>query len=414
MRNLRLREMEPHVYAHTTCALFLRYKSTVDPRPIQELLAELDLPAPKCTGVLLVDDEFEVLAVLEALLDDDWDVYTAQSGRAALEILNSDTPIQLVITDQRMPEMTGVEFLQAVATTHPDLYRMVLTAYSDVDPIVAAINQGKVDQFILKPWDPITIRGLVAEGLSVCERRAAMSSIVATLTERFETQNTQLATLKGAAEKDSARAWLSVLDQIGTRILEDLQIVLTTAQSALPEQLDIQSSARRVRSLVQDLQRISTAQDSSLRTATSPRKLVSDAVRLLIDEDLGDNNAVHVDLEPSVESLFIDPEPMRQALLNLMRNAIHASEADAPIQVRIRRGGEGMIVLEVADRGQGIDIEDLQQAMTPFFSGFSPPGNGLGLTLCRLVAEAHGGRAALLDNDPSGVIAQLWLPEGPS
>jgi len=51
----------------------------VDPRPIQELLTELDLPTPKCAGVPLVDDEFEVLAVLEALLDDDWDVYTAQS-----------------------------------------------------------------------------------------------------------------------------------------------------------------------------------------------------------------------------------------------------------------------------------------------------------------------------------------------
>jgi signal transduction histidine kinase len=386
----------------------------VDPRPIQELLAELDLPTPKCAGVLLVDDEFEVLTVLEALLDDDWDVHTAQSGKAALEILQSDIPIQLVITDQRMPEMTGVEFLQAVATSHADLYRMVLTAYSDVDPIVAAINQGKVDQFILKPWDPITIRSLVAEGLSVCERRAAMGSIVATLTARFETQNTQLASLKGATEKDNARAWLSVLDQMGTRTLEDLQAVLTTAQSALPDQIGIQNSARRIRGLVQDLQRISTAQDSSLRVATSPRKLVSDAVRLLLDEDMGQNNAVHVDLEPSVDSLFIDPEPMRQALLNLMRNAIRASEPDTPIQVRVRRGGEGMIVLEVANRGMGMDLDELQQAMTPFFSGFKPPGNGLGLTLCRLVAEVHGGRLALLDNDPSGVLAQLWLPGNPS
>jgi len=414
MRNPRLGEKEPHVPAHTTCALFSRYKSPVDPRPIQELLTELDLPTPKCAGVLLVDDEFEVLTVLEALLDDDWDVHTAQSGKAALEILQSDIPIQLVITDQRMPEMTGVEFLQAVATSHADLYRMVLTAYSDVDPIVAAINQGKVDQFILKPWDPITIRSLVAEGLSVCERRAAMGAIVTTLTARFETQNTQLASLKGATEKDNARAWLSVLDQMGTRTLEDLQAVLTTAQSALPDQIGIQNSARRIRGLVQDLQRISTAQDSNLRVATSPRKLVSDAVRLLLDEDMGQNNAVHVDIEPSVDSLFIDPEPMRQALLNLMRNAIRASEPDTPIQVRVRRGGEGMIVLEVANRGVGMDLDEFQQAMTPFFSGFKPPGNGLGLTLCRLVAEVHGGRLALLDNDPSGVIAQLWLPGDPS
>ena len=125
----------------------------MDPRPIQDLLSELGLSEPKCTRVLIVDDEFEVLAVLEALLDDDWEVYTAESGQRP-DILSSETPIDLVITDQRMPEMTGVELLSTVANSHPDLYRMVLTAYSDVDPIVAAINEGKVDQFILKPWDP--------------------------------------------------------------------------------------------------------------------------------------------------------------------------------------------------------------------------------------------------------------------
>ena len=101
---------------------------TVDPRPIQDLLIELGLKEPLCRSVLLVDDEFEVLAVLEALLDDDWDVRTAQSGSAALEILNSEIEIDLVITDQRMPGMTGVELLQKVSSTHPDLYRMVLTA----------------------------------------------------------------------------------------------------------------------------------------------------------------------------------------------------------------------------------------------------------------------------------------------
>ena len=59
----------------------------MDPRPIHDLLADLGLPKPDCRSVLLVDDEFEVLAVLEALLDDDWDVTIAQSGAAALEVL---------------------------------------------------------------------------------------------------------------------------------------------------------------------------------------------------------------------------------------------------------------------------------------------------------------------------------------
>ena len=62
-------------------------KKAVDPRPIQDLLSELGLSEPTCTRVLLVDDEFEVLAVLEALLDDDWEVHTAESGQEALDFV---------------------------------------------------------------------------------------------------------------------------------------------------------------------------------------------------------------------------------------------------------------------------------------------------------------------------------------
>ena len=249
-------------------------------------MAELELDAPVCRGVLLVDDEFEVLAVLEALLDDDWDVHTAQSGQAALDILNSDASIQLVITDQRMPEMTGVELLQCVAETHPDLYRMVLTAYSDVDPIVAAINQGKVDQFILKPWDPIRIRGLVAEGLAVCERRSLMRTIVNELTLRFERKNAELSKRRGAADRDKANTWLQTLELLASETLGALQPILTNVQMVCPEAQSIRESTQRVRSLSEDIRRLSATERATERDRVPPRKLVSDAVRLFMDDEV--------------------------------------------------------------------------------------------------------------------------------
>ena len=73
-----------------------------------------------------------------------------------------------------------------------------------------------------------------------------------------------------------------------------------------------------------------------------------------------------------------------------------------------------MIVIEVIDQGEGMSTQVLQQATQPFFSAFEPPGNGLGLSVCRLVAKSHGGRLSILDNEPSGVLAQLWLQAGPS
>ena len=106
--NVRWQEKAP-LRAHSRPVRYSHGTTATDPRPIQDLLSDLGLPKPVCRRVLLVDDEFEVLAVLEALLDDDWDVTTAQSGSDALEVLNGEETIDLIITDQRMPEMTGVE-----------------------------------------------------------------------------------------------------------------------------------------------------------------------------------------------------------------------------------------------------------------------------------------------------------------
>jgi len=358
-----------------------------------------------------VDDEFEVLAVLEALLDDDWDVHTAQSGRAALQILESSTDIQLVITDQRMPEMTGVEFLQSVADSHPDLYRMVLTAYSDVDPIVAAINQGKVDQFILKPWDPVRIRALVEEGLAVCDRRSAMRSVVAKLKDRFQDKNATLASLKTETDRAKALAWLHSLEKLGTDVLGVLQPILTNVQMACPDDPSIVNAVRRMRGLGEDIRRLAATERNRERTSIPPRKLVSDAVRLLVDDDLGDNHPVHVDIDPDIDTLYLLAEPSRQAVLNMLRNAVLASSPGSPIDVRMRREGSDMLVVEVIDTGIGMTPTDMQEAPAPFYSRFEPRGNGLGLTLVRLVAELHGGRLALLENDPSGTISQIWFPE---
>ena len=68
--------------------------------------------------------------------------------------------------------------------------------------------------------------------------------------------------------------------------------------------------------------------------------------------------------------------------------------------------------LVVRDTGSGMTAEQMQQAAHPFFSEFDPPGNGLGLTLVRLVAELHGGRLAVLANDPDGSVCQIWIPRG--
>jgi diguanylate cyclase (GGDEF)-like protein len=114
-------------------------------------------------GLLLVDDEPNILKSLERILEEDgYTIYTATSGKDALVIL-SQSPVEVIISDQRMPHMTGAEFLTQVKQLYPQTARIILSAYSDFNALKDAINNGAIYKFINKPWDIEAIRTLVRE-----------------------------------------------------------------------------------------------------------------------------------------------------------------------------------------------------------------------------------------------------------
>lgn len=105
-------------------------------------------------AVLCVDDESNILNALKRLLrKEDYQFLTAGSGPAALQMIEENPGIHLVISDQRMPGMSGTEFLANVSEKHPEILRIVLTGYTEIDAITEAINKGHIYKFILKPWN---------------------------------------------------------------------------------------------------------------------------------------------------------------------------------------------------------------------------------------------------------------------
>lgn len=102
-------------------------------------------------SILIVDDEAANLRALERLFRGHYEVLTATSGAEALELLKT-RDIALLITDQRMPEMTGIELLKQTITLRPRMVRIILTGYTDVDALVEAINCGHVYRYVTKPW----------------------------------------------------------------------------------------------------------------------------------------------------------------------------------------------------------------------------------------------------------------------
>lgn len=145
------------------------------------------MTAEEPMGVLYVDDEEHNLTAFRAAFRRRFRVYTSTSAREAIGILRThDIPI--IITDQRMPDMMGVQFLEAIMPEFPDTVRMILTGFSDVEAVIRAINTGRVYRYITKPWDEqellMTLNG--AADLVRLQRRERQ--LMAELQERVATQ----------------------------------------------------------------------------------------------------------------------------------------------------------------------------------------------------------------------------------
>jgi response regulator RpfG family c-di-GMP phosphodiesterase len=103
--------------------------------------------------LLYVDDEENNLFSFKATFRLRYDVFTAISAADAVDILKIHHDIALIITDQRMPNMTGVEFLESILDEFPDPIRVLLTGYADINAVIEAVNKGKIFHYLSKPWN---------------------------------------------------------------------------------------------------------------------------------------------------------------------------------------------------------------------------------------------------------------------
>jgi DNA-binding NarL/FixJ family response regulator len=138
--------------------------------------------------VLIVDDEPNVIHALKRLLrKEPIDVLSAQNGQEALSLMAEHT-VDILLTDHRMPQMSGIELLSAVKDKYPDTLRMILTGYTDIDTIAECVNQGQIYKFFFKPWDDSQ---LVLEIRQAIEHRKLLQAN-ARLNETILVQNLEL------------------------------------------------------------------------------------------------------------------------------------------------------------------------------------------------------------------------------
>jgi signal transduction histidine kinase len=393
-------------------------------RPIQ---SDLGAPLPVCRRLLLVDDLPPNLVVLKSLLMDDYDVAVAATGEEALAILAADGPVDLVISDQRMPGITGVELLSRVSEAYPSTLGIVLTGYTDLEPMRAAAKLDLVYRFLLKPYDPAELRAVVAAALEQKAWADALRELVAALDDQRRALAESTAALEVVREQLAAEARLDLLGRLVDGVLRDLRAQADSLSPVLgmirqrasePELLSVgQQAWEGLANLKELLDQVRTYVDvTSAEFDPQPvatRALMQEVMERFLREGLGHRCPVRAQHDLGASELVVDKARMVEILLALLRNGARASKPGVPLEVHFQGIEDGCIAIDIADRGHGMAAKDLARATAPFYRRFEAPGLGLGLDIARLVAESHGGKLEVESREDIGTVATILLPGTP-
>ncbi len=158
-------------------------------------MSENGIDTNKKIKLLYIDDEENNLTALKATFRREFEIDTAISANEARNLM-IDNVYEVIISDQRMPETTGVEFFQEIKQTHPDPVRILLTGYADINAVVAAINQGEIYRYLQKPWKEFDLKINIKGASEIYRLREANRD----LTEELQEANKKLKTVNKQME----------------------------------------------------------------------------------------------------------------------------------------------------------------------------------------------------------------------
>ncbi len=356
--------------------------------------------------VLLVDDDVPNLEVLAAVLGSDYITHVADSSRAALEVV-AQSPLDVIVADQRMPGMTGVELLEAVSREHPDIAGIVLTAYTDSEAIIAAINRAGAFRFLTKPWTPEEIRMAVADASAYVYQRRAIERLVALVARRNEELARALEDLRQAQDRLLHLERLGTMGRLTAGVTHDLRNFLMglalleeefASRTEVPDDLRETvtvglAGLRNLLATLETLNQFARGGPMSMNLKpVSPARLVQDALVVMRGDMEFRKREVVAHVAEDLPEVEADHARLVQVLVNLLHNAVQATKPGQRILVEATRDPEGGVVLAVEDEGPGIPPEIRDHLFDPFVSSKGEGGMGMGLYMAKLIVEGCGGR----------------------
>ena len=371
--------------------------------------------------VLYVDDDTANLVVLKATCQGEFDVITASSGPAGLEILK-EREVAVLLVDQRMPGMSGIEVFEIAQELYPDTIRILITAYSDLSDAINAINRGKIRRYIRKPWDPDELKAVLRDGIETYQIRRKVSQLETRLIETERTYALGVVAASVAHELRNPLAAMVMGIDLAELRLDQLLGEMHPGVGVLPTHVD---TVRKVR---HQMDEIAAATDQvteitkgmelgQRRRDEDVQAELQEIVELtltFVRAALLKRATLEVDLQPS-PPVKGSPNKLSQVMTNLLVNAMQAMPDRARTENRIKVSlapdhAEGWVRLAVEDNGEGIPDDVREHIFDPFFTTKTQGGTGLGLAISKRIVEEVGGRIEVSSRPGKGTTFTVRLP----
>lgn len=388
---------------------------------LRSLIAQHGVGETRSGGILIVDDEKPNLTVLRSFLETGYRVCEAQSGPEALEIAKK-ADLDIVIADQRMPQMTGVELLEELRQLKPDIAGIVLTGFTDPPALISAINRARVFRFLKKPWQPDDILEAVRQASEHVYQTRAIQRLVTLLARRTEELDASLGQVRSAQRQLLHMERLGTMGRLAAGVVHDLrnlmvslgyvESVLQQREIAADVRESVQVGMQGVTNLITTLEAMHAyARGGGLaleKGKLAPSAVIHDAIAITRMDLQYRMHKVDVRVEDGLPEVLGDRQKLTQVMVNLVRNALQATEQWRHVGIEASRSN-GRVVFAVEDEGPGVPADLREDIFKPFVSSKGEGGLGMGLYMAKLIVDSHQGEIAVLDRPQGGARFEVRL-----
>lgn len=360
--------------------------------------------------IICVDDEIDNVEALERLFRKKFSVLKATSGDEALKILDQNRgQISVIITDQRMPGMSGVELLEKSLDSNPDSVRILLTGYTDIDSIIGAVNQGQIFRYITKPWDPVDL-------MNTIERAAERFSLGQELKEKNRALEKALIELQ-QLDKTKSDFMILVNHELKTPLTSIISFQTLLRESPLDDEQKMMldraiKNTDRLKKLIDDVLLILRAENKQIIINLESANLKSLIKEIPISiQEMINKKKLKLTVRGSSTLVKIDIQYIKEVLFRLLDNAAKFSTESSEIILE-SQDLTHKVRFVMQNIGLMIPQTQIDKIINPFVLNEDimnhSKGLGVGMTICQSLLKLHQSTLKVRNID-NGVIVYFEL-----